>query len=91
MHVAADAEITPILFLNSAYVGVSTLLTEFTVLITAAIAAHSRCIFCYNQNLLFYFLRDKCPFSISFEIRRMSVPADTSYIPINFVAIAFII
>lgn len=36
MHVAADAEITPILVLNSAYVGISTLLTELTAVISGA-------------------------------------------------------
>jgi len=91
MHVAADAEITPILFLNSAYVGVSTLLTEFTVLIAAAIAAHPRCIFCYNQNLYIFLLKNKCLFSSSFAILLVSTSADTSYMPISFVAIAFTI
>ena len=102
VHVAANVEITSILFLDCSYVGVSTFLTEFTVLITAAIAAHFRCIFSHYKSPFSIFVvlkenhfngysNERYPFSISFEMRLLSTPVDTSYIPISFVAIAFTI
>jgi hypothetical protein len=62
MHVVADAEITPILFLNSSYVGVYTLLAELTVFITATIAAHSRCILRPNLNIHIFLFKRQMPF-----------------------------
>src|SRR4030042_3950599 len=87
-------------FFDCPYVGISTLLTEFTALITAAIAAHSRCIFCHYQSPFFIIValrenpfigysNERYPFSSSFEIRLLSTSFDTSYIPISFAEIAF--
>jgi hypothetical protein len=53
--IATNVEIASILFLDCPYVGISTLLTEFTVLITAAIAAHSRCVFCHYKSQFSYY------------------------------------
>jgi hypothetical protein len=100
--IATNVEIVSILFLDCPYVGISTLLTEFTVLITAAIATHSRCIFCHFKSPFFIMVvlqknhfidysNERYPFSSSLEIRLLSTSADTSYIPISFAAIAFTI
>src|SRR4030042_5116223 len=87
---------------NCPYVSISTLLTEFPVLVATAGAAHSGRILCHKNSPPMYYFdlererpyfipNERHPFSSSLEIRLVSTSADTSYIPTSFVAIAFTI